>query len=288
MADLELLRSFVIFSKSKNISEAAQSLRISQPALTLQLRRLQLQFQQPLFSQEGKRKVLTSFGRALMKEVEPWIGRIEGSVRKVEERFSDPSRLVLRVGGRGEILARVVQKIHFPGAIHFVPLPTETALDRLLSHEVDIAISYRRPDLAYIHSKKIFSDTVRWVCHESWLKKQGLTLQEAVQSLEFMSQVPLLAYKAETPFLEQWLEYLGHRDAFDKIRPHRICEDWNAILRLVEQGMGYALVPSSLEPSPEIAQEALPTKAIPEVTFYALYHSDLLKIPAVPEMLNFG
>jgi DNA-binding transcriptional LysR family regulator len=285
--NLELLRTFVIFAKSKNILEAARTLRVSQPTVSIQLQRLEEAFHHPLFSQEGKKKVLTPFGRALLEESAPLLAQLEASVEKVEKRFSDPARLALRIGARAEILSRIVQRVQFPGSIQFMPLTTQEALDQLLSHRIDIAISHKRPDLAHIHSRKIFSDRAQWICHEKWLK--GMSPQKAVASLAFLSTVPFLAYKKESPFLEEWLAHLGHQARFHEIKPHRICEDWNAIVRLVEEGQGYALIPSSVTSTdPSVKVQTLPAEAVPEMTFYALYHFDLMKIPAIEKALVFS
>jgi DNA-binding transcriptional LysR family regulator len=290
--NFELLRTFVVFAKSKNIVAAAKELQVSQPAVTMQLRRLEQDFSHPLFSQEGKKKTLTPFGRALLGEVAPLIERIGTAVQQVENRFSDPSQLLLRVGARAEMLSRIVQKIKFPGSIQFIPLPSRNAVDLLLSHEIDIAIASggQRPDLAYIHSKRVFSDRVQWICHKKWLKNQ--TAEQASGSLEFLLQTPFLAYKTEMPFLKEWLNHLGHSKQAASHRPHRICEDWNAILKQVEQGLGYTLAPSSLVAeyleNPDLKTRMLPTEALPEMTFYALYHFDLMKIPAIEKSLLIG
>ena len=285
--ELDLLKTFIIFAKSKNITEAAKLLRISQPAVSLQLQRLERTVKHPLFSQEGKRKVLTPFGRAVFEELSPILGQVQGALEGVERRFADPASLSLRIGARAEILSRVVQRIQFPGAIQFVPLGTQKAVDQLLAHEIDIAISYLRPDLAHIHARKVFSDRVQWVCHKSLMK--NLTLEKAHASIDFMTETPFLAYKPEAPFLKEWFTHLGQASALKKIRVHRICEDWNAILKLVEEEQGFSLIPSSIEvKSPSLQSKLLPTEALPEMTFYALYHFDLMKIAAIEKTLSFG
>jgi DNA-binding transcriptional LysR family regulator len=290
--NFELLRTFVVFAQSKNIVTAAKDLQVSQPAVTMQLRRLEQEFRHPLFSQEGKKKTLTPFGRALIEELGPLFERIHTSLQQVENRFSDPSQLLLRVGARAEMLSRLVQKIKFPGSIQFIPLSGPVAVEQLLSHEIDIAIAagHQRPDLAYIHSKKVFSDRVQWICHKRWLK--DTTPEQASASLAFLKATPFLAYKKEMPFLKEWLVHLGHTEEVASFRPHRICEDWNAILKQVEQGMGYALVPSSLvaeqAENMDLKIQLLPVEALPEMTFYALFHFDLMKIPAIEKSLSIG
>ena len=285
--ELDLLNTFIIFAKSKNITETAKLLRITQPAVSLQLQRLERTVKHPLFSQEGKRKVLTPFGRAVFEELSPILGQVQGALEGVERRFADPASLSLRIGARAEILSRVVQKIQFPGAIQFVPLGTQKAVDQLLAHEIDIAISYVRPDLTHIHARKIFSDRVQWVCHKSLMK--NLSIEKAHASVDFMTENALSCLQAPSAVPEGMVHPSRPNGGAQEIRVHRICEDWNAILKLVEEEQGFSLIPSSIEvKSPSLHSKLLPTEALPEMTFYALYHFDLMKIAAIEKTLSFG
>ena len=55
--DLELLPVLIAFHESKNLIEAAGKLKITQPAVTQRLQRLQEQVPHPLFAYEGRKKV---------------------------------------------------------------------------------------------------------------------------------------------------------------------------------------------------------------------------------------
>ena len=61
----DLFKVLIAVAESKNFREAAEKLQISQPAVTFKLRELESTQPLPLFSLEGKRKVLTHFRRSL-------------------------------------------------------------------------------------------------------------------------------------------------------------------------------------------------------------------------------
>ena len=61
----ELWNVLIAVSESRNFRAAAEKLRISQPAVSFKLKELERHLPLPLFQLEGRRKVLTHFGRAL-------------------------------------------------------------------------------------------------------------------------------------------------------------------------------------------------------------------------------
>jgi DNA-binding transcriptional LysR family regulator len=64
--DLKRLRTFVVVAEQGTVSGAAETLRITQPALSRQLQDLQAEFGVPLFDQVGRRLRLTAEGAELV------------------------------------------------------------------------------------------------------------------------------------------------------------------------------------------------------------------------------
>lgn len=282
---LELLRTLVTFADSPTIAQAARRLGLTQPAVSVQLKRLQDELPHPLFAQEGKRKVLTHYGRALAEELRVKLGQIGRSVESVNRVYADPSALRLRVGVRTELFASVASYISFPGMVEFVGMSNQQSIEGLLSHTIDIAVTHQRPNVASIYATKLFANAARLVVHRKWLEGRKPTL---ARSTEFLSRTPFLAYKEDPPFIGAWLAHasdgkLGPRD----LRVIRICEDWRAIMSFVEGGLGYTIMPEGISTaSPDVLFIEIPREIVPEVVFFALYHEELKKLPAMMKFLK--
>lgn len=67
---LHQLRIFLEVSRKKSITRAAESMYMSQPALSIQLKNFQNQFEIPLIEIIGKKLYLTDFGQSIVQVVE--------------------------------------------------------------------------------------------------------------------------------------------------------------------------------------------------------------------------
>jgi DNA-binding transcriptional LysR family regulator len=282
---LDLLKTFVVFSQSSSIMVAARKLGLSQPAVSVQLASLARALPHPLFTHEGRKKTLTHYGRALAEELARKLGALEKGLEQVNRMYSNAENLHIRIGARPELFARIAGHIRFPGSVEVIALGNTEAMAKLLSHDIDLAIAHDRPNLSTIHARRIFAESCRMVVHRDLIGGKKLTPERA-RDPEFLTKTPFLAYKADPPFLGDWLKPLGLQ--VSAIRIGRICEDWRGILKFAELGQGYTIIPRGFPSSTdELASLDLPTEIVPEVIFYAIFHEDLRRIPALKEYLKF-
>src|SRR5271170_2857007 len=172
---LDLLKTLLIFSESQNILEAARKLGLSQPAVSVQLKKLENLLPQPVFTIEGKKKTLTHFGRALVEELGNKLSSIDKSVDKVNQLYSRPENITLKIGVRTELFYRVVEFIRFPGRVQFLGMSNRESIAALLNHDIDIAITHQRPDLSTIIAAKLFAEGVKIVVHRKFLAGKELS-----------------------------------------------------------------------------------------------------------------
>lgn len=285
LPSLDLLNALVAVAESPNLIEAAGRLGISQPALSMQLQRLEKSLPQPVFTLEGKRKVLTKYGRAVYRASKRHLARLDVSLEKLNRAYASPESLTLKIGARRDFIHRVASLIRFPGKIVFMNLSVEESVQGLLSHTVDLAINYRVPDSLDLIAKPLFTHGVRLAVHRKWLGRRKLDLALAGQR-DFLTSIPALLYRPEAPQLSEWVQQagLGRQD----LKVAYVCEDWSALMRLVESGAGYSLIPEDIETHfPEVESIPIPHSIVRPVTYFAIYHRELRKIPAYRKFIEF-
>lgn len=84
--NLRHLVSFVAVAESLNFSRAAEELHVAQPAVSQQIRALELELGVTLFDRIGKRVSLTEAGRALLPYARQILATVEAAENEVRER----------------------------------------------------------------------------------------------------------------------------------------------------------------------------------------------------------
>ena len=261
---LDLLRSFVAFVESPNMVAAANRLRLSQPLLTKHLQILEEASAQPIFSFEGRKKVCTRYGHSLYEVIKGHLEGLQNSLQDLSLRQSDPSRMLLRIGGRKEILETICDRIPFPGKIHFLPMSGAETLQALQAGKLDIGISQHELDSHSFMRKLFFKDRFRIVAPNSW----GLRSQKTVELLKELQERPYLSYGASDPLMEL---YQFHGLELD-IEAHRSFPSWTMIIEMIRQGTGWALTPQLfLKDKKGLQLIEIPDKAISRTEFNLYY-----------------
>jgi DNA-binding transcriptional LysR family regulator len=97
LLDLQLLRAFAVVAREGSVSRAAEHLHRTQPALSLQLKRLAEVTGLTLFQRSAHGMVLSAEGAALLQLAERTLGAADDFARAVE-RLHGSVRGVLRIG----------------------------------------------------------------------------------------------------------------------------------------------------------------------------------------------
>lgn len=235
-------------ARHRNISKAAASLFISQPALSLQIKKLEEELGSPLFRREPQGVRLTTQGESFYKHAQvveqAWYQLLDAI-----EREKGQVRRHLRIG----IGTRVYTNHLFDPLMRFfdehpeinVTFVTEVSgdfLSRLEDGSLDLALD-RFPDAARASSKRFFS------CELIAERQCVLTaLDDPLAGLD-TAALPQLKGKTIVTGLENSQEDKATRQAFEA---HGIAltkvyrsDDIDTLMMLVERGKGIALGPRS-------------------------------------------
>lgn len=280
----ELLEVLVAMAETKNLVDAARRLGLSQPAVSLKLKALEQRAGLPVFGVEGRRKILTHYGRSLYQMGRSQLDSMNQELEKVNRKYHDPTQLTLRVGCRPEVFDALAMVFKFAGTIEFKSCSSHQAVQALLSHEIDLAISYERPDSTDIYSKKILQSDAIFVVHKRHIKSKRVSVA-SLQRPEFIKNLPWVIYQDSGHLLRDLLAKI--KLPLQDLKIRCISEDWRLMQKLVDQGWGAAILPSYVESgSDELIKIVIPQALSPRFDFYALFHKELRQIPAFRRFLD--
>lgn len=283
---IELLEVLIAAGESRSLSEAAARLKISQPAVSVKLKELERQAPLPLFSYEGKRKVLTHYGQELYRIAKARQVEMAAAYEALNRRYAEPERLTLRIGCRPELFESLEHRFRFPGRVEFIAMPSREAVEQLLAQKVDIAVSYPpvMPDSTEIMAKKVLESASQLVVPKKFLRKK---LSAALaEDVKFLTETPCVTYEGGGHSISKWTAHLGI--PFERLKVAAVAEDWRTLRKLIEAGWGYGIVPGHLDAlGANTSSVEIVNSVLPKYSFYALFRKSLRKIPAFRELLEF-
>ena len=281
------LRYFRVIARELNLTRAAEKLKLSTPALSVQLKQLEESLGHRFFVRERGGLKLTEAGR-LALEYADTIGRAGEELVDVMQNRNRGGRQVLRVGAVAT-LSRNFQLDFLKPALHRADVEViirSGALRDLLvglhAHEVDLVLSNqaaRRDAERPWHSHLLADQPVSLVGVPAWKKKR-------LKFPEDFRDVPVILPSMES----------NTRAAFDRMtaaadsRPRVMAEvDDMAMLRLLaREGEGLALVPPVVVRDEIESGVLVETHRIPQIreTFYAITPSRRFPNPLVGELVG--
>lgn len=207
---IDLLRSFVAIAEHGSLSAAADSVFLTQSALSLQMKKLADYVELPLLERHHRGVILTSNGRTLLGYAEAILHLNDEATAVLTDQESEgPVRIGMiqdfAEGLLSNVLIRFSQR--HPNASINIRIGTSRELSALLAGGViDIAIGLGDAD----HPSGVVKLPVLWLGHENALRLDGavrlvvmekpcLFREQAVRSLE-ASRIPY-SIVMETPNL---------------------------------------------------------------------------------------
>ena len=241
--EIRVLQYFLAIAREQSIIRAAESLHLSQPTLSTQIRNLEEELGKQLLIRgtKGSRKVtLTEEGMILRKRAE----EILDLVKKTRHEITCPDDAVMGdvYIGAGEtdamrLLAQTagVLKKRYPGIHYHISSGNAIyVLEQLDKGLIDFVIVFGAPDPAVYES-------IRFPSKDVWgilMPKDSPLAEKETISPEDLADKPLLLSQQETAggMLSRWMK--RSLSGLDIVMTYNLL--FNASL-FVEEGLGYAL-----------------------------------------------
>ena len=247
MIDLEWYGSFLAVYRAGTVSKAAQSLFLTQPAVTQHLSSLEREVGEQLFTRTARRMIPTARGKALYQQV---VQALETLERVSDELQSPQSELPLvRCGAPLEYFSEVVVKrINLlPYRLWFQFGETQTLVEELEREQLDIVIATQQAASRDVEYHKIDSERFYLV------SGPGLELpifdevgqEERVEQIEqWLATQHWVSYSAELPIIRRfWLEGFGKRPEFQVAA---VIPNLHAIRRAIQETNALSVLPDYL------------------------------------------
>lgn len=275
---LEWIRSFVAFAECEGVEEAAQKIGLTQPAISQHLAKLESALNLELFERDGKRKILSVKGNDLYQKLALNMRDMDESLRASKFSKSKENEITIRLGLNRDIFYRICDKIEFAGTLEFFNQRSTTAIRALLKREVDVAIGRVTPDSPEIISVKWYSDSFNIAYPRSWHKRVNRSNPIA----DLLERDFIFNLESKTQIEEV---FAGLNVEMRSLRTKRRLTDWLSILKLVESGHGWAIVPFSFKSSDEIVFADIPVEGLSRTQFYILYHRSIRNFEGVGKLI---
>jgi DNA-binding transcriptional LysR family regulator len=247
--ELRHLRYFIGVAEEENVSRAAVKLRVSQPALSRQIRDLEEELGFLLLERSAKSVRLTNAGRVFLAEVREVLQRAEAAV-KAAKAVATNGNSELNVGYAPSLTARLL-----PQTLR--AFQAESPLVRVKLHDLsteEMLTGLRKGKLQIAFVAKPLPSMLRGLKFEELLHdpicvavppKHPLAKQKTA-TVEQVAREPIVAYsRKEYPEAHEFLS-----GVFKMVKARwRIAEEHDSVSSLitgVESGGGVAVVPQSL------------------------------------------
>jgi DNA-binding transcriptional LysR family regulator len=253
--DIELLRTFVTIVDKKGFGQAADTLKLTQSAISHHMRRLEDQIDRPVFRREGRNKVLTEDGDLLLN----YARRILNLNDELFERISSSRNEVLNFGMPEYFADKLLPEI----LSYFHDTNTEIQLNVRVERNADIvaAVAVAEVDIAVVigpigipSSDTISYESLVWLGHDVGYASHR--------------PVPLVVFKAPCPFRQTAINTLDANGiSWKVIHTASNFADMRAALRAK---LGFTVLPRMVaEPglSPQTGHSILPVLPKLEVKF---------------------
>jgi DNA-binding transcriptional LysR family regulator len=269
--DWDKLRVFHAAAEAGSFTHAAETLRLSQSAISRQVSALEHDVGVPLFHRHARGLVLTEQGEMLFRTAHDVLMKLEAIKTRLTEAKDRPSgvlRVTTTVGlGAGWLTERLYE---------FTDLYPEISLQLILANEeldltmrqADCAIRLRQPQQPDLIQRRLFTVHFHLYASPSYVNKHGKP--ESINDLKnhriVTFGVPVPSHLSEL----NWLETVGDFEGGQRVPTLQI-NDLLSIRRAVQTGAGIAMLPDYLVEKDAGLVQLLPETEVPSFDTYFAY-----------------
>ena len=269
--DWDKLRVFHAAAEAGSFTHAAETLHLSQSAISRQVSALEHDVGVPLFHRHARGLVLTEQGEMLFRTAHDVLMKLESIKTRLAESKDRPSgilRVTTTVGlGAGWLTDRVQEFIDLYPEIHLQLILANEELD-LTMRQADCAIRLRQPQQPDLIQRRLFTVHFHLYASPAYVNKFGkpATVAELKNHRIVTFGVPVPTHLSEL----NWLETVGDFESGQRVPTLQI-NDILSIKRAVQGGAGIAMLPDYVVGKDAGLVQLLPETEVPSFDTYFAY-----------------
>lgn len=238
------LQTLVAVAKTGSFSKAAESLHVTQSAISQNVKNLETKVGVKIFTRNGKKVVLTSEGEQLFQTAREYLNKLDKTVHDIQEA-KDALKGTIKIGtltglGKSWLSSRVID---FASKYEVINLETcydhtEELVDAFSNNELDCII-VAEPHVPHGAEKfHIFNEYLTLVMPDN----EKFVIEDDVD-LETLSEIPTILFDHADALFSQWCK--SKLGAFPKkIKKKLVINSHGDMLQAVRQGLGIAVIPT--------------------------------------------
>ena len=285
---LQQLRCFCAAAELGSFTAAAEVLRVSQPAVAEQIRKLERALGADLFVRAGRGVVPTDAGHVFAEHAVRTLRSLEDAAASVGELTSLHDGVVAlgtfnapSVWRLDEVVSAFLRR-HPRMTVRLVGRNSSHAADRVRRGELEAAVVVLPIDADRLDVRPLVRDEVLYVSASPERARRPATIEQ-------LATAPLVFYDAESADHDPIRRQLAERAQADglRLRPRVEVEFIDLALRLVAEGLGDTYLPSAYRRAP-FYPEGLSTVAFSPAlydTFAVVTRRAARLSPAVRELI---
>ncbi len=269
--DWDKLRVFHAAAEAGSFTHAAETLRLSQSAISRQVSALEHDVGVALFHRHARGLVLTEQGEMLFRTAHDVLMQLEAIKTRLTEAKDRPSgvlKVTTTVGlGAGWLTDRIPEFLDLYPEINLQLILANEELD-LMMRQADCAIRLRQPQQPDLIQRRLFTVHFHLYASPSYVNQHGKpsSMSELKDHRIVTFGEPVPAHLSEL----NWLETVGDFDEGKRISTLQI-NDILSIKRAVQRGAGIAMLPDYIIDKDAGLVQLLPETEVPSFDTYFAY-----------------
>lgn len=282
--DWDKLRIFHAVADAGSLTHAGDTLRLSQSAVSRQIRALEESLNTTLFHRHARGLILTEQGELLFDATSSMSKRLETAEARIkdsEEEVFGELRVTTTTGFGSLWLAPRLSKLYEKYPDLKIDLMLEERVLDLPMREADVAIRMKEPSQADLVRKRLMGVRMRLYASPEYLRQHG-----EPTTLEEVAKHRIICQNPRSAQVQAGLSLVQHLMTYD-IASMLTVNNYFGVLQAVIHNIGIGILPDYVTQEFEGVQRVMPDVESVEVPVYLAYPEELRQSRRIEAFRDF-